>query len=104
MVAGAPPAGEREHGYWPHAVTCGAALRSQITGEEPPYRRLALKPAADPLRKKKEDLLIVHENYDGCWPNGFGRGIVPMRFTIGLKCKGKVNHVVLDSRTRSSPP
>jgi hypothetical protein len=49
------------------------------------------------LRKKKEDLLIVHENYDGCWPNGFGRGIVLMRFTIGLKYKGKVNHVVVDA-------
>ena len=56
------------------------------------------------MRKKKEDLLIVHENYDGCWPNGFGRGIVPMRFTIGLKYKGKVNHVVVDAEDASSPP
>jgi hypothetical protein len=42
-------------------------------------------------------LLIVRENYDGCWPKGFDRGFVPMRFTIGLKYKGKVSHVVVDA-------
>jgi hypothetical protein len=42
-------------------------------------------------------LFILRENYDGCWPYGFDRGIVPMRFTVGLKYKGKVNHVLVDA-------
>ena len=30
-------------------------------------------------------------------PNDYNRRIVSMRFTVGLKHKGKVNHVVVDA-------